>query len=219
MQLEVLDFFFLFWRFIYSSFPHLLQAVTSTSTQRLNVCWICVALSSKISAVEKKKKTPCISVSTFSGTKRNRRRHILLCLNWIWGGFSTSQTVVDFSHLCRAPCCLHNPGHYGFLKKSPQFGAVRLFFFLFFFHRMAKKQRWISWFPFFFFYLEENSANVPWSGWDEEITKQTGGFYKRPKSCSQEPKGKKKKSRKLQQRPGEKKKTWASFKNHKKSDN
>lgn len=62
MQLEVLDFFFLFWRFIYSSFPHLLQAVTSTSTQRLNVCWICVALSSKISAVEKKKKTlasPC----------------------------------------------------------------------------------------------------------------------------------------------------------------
>lgn len=25
-------------------------------------------------------------------------------------------------------------------------------------------------------FLDENSANVPWSGWDEEITKQTGGF-------------------------------------------
>lgn len=25
-------------------------------------------------------------------------------------------------------------------------------------------------------FLEEKSANVPWSGWDEEITKQTGGF-------------------------------------------
>lgn len=166
----------------------------------------------------RKKKTPCISVSTFSGTKRNRRRHILLCLNWIWGGFSTSQTVVDFSHLCRAPCCLHNPGHYGFVKKSPQFGAVRLFF-LFFFSQDGKKTTVDLLISFFFFYLEENSANVPWSGWDEEITKQTGGFYKRPKSCSQEPKGKKKKSRKLQQRPGEKKKTWASFKNHKKSDN
>lgn len=100
---------------------------------------------------------------------------------------------MDFSHLCRAPCCLHNPGHYGFVKKSPQFGAVRLFF-LFFFSQDGKKTTVDLLISFFFFYLEENSANVPWSGWDEEITKQTGGFYKRPKSCSQEPKGKKKKA-------------------------
>ena len=94
-------------------------------------------------------KKTCISVSTFSGTKRNRRRHILLCLNWIWGGFSTSQTVVDFSHLCRAPCCLHNPGHYGFKKKSPQFGAVRLFFF---FSQDGKKTT-VDLLIFFFFFI------------------------------------------------------------------
>lgn len=172
MQLEVLDFFFLFWRFIYSSFPHLLQAVTSTSTQRLNVCWICVALSSKISAVEKKKKNPCISVSTFSGTKRNRRRHILLCLNWIWGGFSTSQTVVDFSHLCRAPCCLHNPGHYGFFKKSPQFGAVRLFFFLFFFSQDGKKTTVDLLISFFFFLFGRKlcKRSLEWMGWGDNET-------------------------------------------------
>lgn len=172
MQLEVLDFFFLFWRFIYSSFPHLLQAVTSTSTQRLNVCWICVALSSKISAVEKKKKNPCISVSTFSGTKRNRRRHILLCLNWIWGGFSTSQTVVDFSHLCRAPCCLHNPGHYCFfLKITTIWSCEVVFFFCFFFTGWQKNNGGSLDFLFFFLFGRKLcKRSLEWMGWGDNET-------------------------------------------------
>lgn len=56
-------------------------------------------------------------------------------------------------------------------------------------------------------FLEENSANVPWSGWDEEITKQTGGF-----TSDRNLQTGAKQKQKLQQRPGEKKKTWASFK-------
>lgn len=126
----------------------------------------------KFLLLRKKKKNPCISVSTFSGTKRNRRRHILLCLNWIWGGFSTSQTVVDFSHLCRAPCCLHNPGHYGFLKKSPQFGAVRLFFFLFFFSQDGKKTTVDLLISFFFFLFGRKlcKRSLEWMGWGDNET-------------------------------------------------
>lgn len=51
-------------------------------------------------------------------------------------------------------------------------------------------------------FLEENSVNVPWSGWAEEITKQTGGF-----TCDQNLLTGAKQKQKLQRRPEEKKKT------------
>lgn len=48
-------------------------------------------------------------------------------------------------------------------------------------------------------FLEENSANVPWSGCDEEIMKQTGGFTRDQESANRS----QAKAKKLQQRPGE----------------
>ena len=115
---------------------------------------------------KKKKKKPCISVSTFSGTKRNRRRHILLCLNWIWGGFSTSQTVVDFSHLCRAPCCLHNPGYY--VLKITRIWSCKVFFF---FTGWQKNNGGSLDFLFFFLFGRKLcKRSLEWMGWGDNET-------------------------------------------------
>lgn len=99
---------------------------------------------------------------------------------------------MDFSHLHGAACRLYTEA---ITFKLPEFWSYEVF------------TGWQKTTADLSFFLEENSANVPWSGWDEEITKQTGGFTSDQNLLT----GAKQKQ-KLQQRPDEKKKTWASFK-------
>lgn len=138
--------------------------------------------------------------------------HFGSCLHkTVWKGLRVARQLWTFliPAPCRAACCLKAEATY---MKYHQHWSNELFFF----YRMAKKYKYISlkkktpqqrWLSVF---LEENSVNVPWSGWDEEITKQTGGFTRDQNLL----RGAKQKQ-KLQQRPDEKEKTWASFKSQK----
>lgn len=83
------------------------------------------------------------------------------------GKVFTSQTVVDFSRLCRAACCLHAEAPTSKLPELELWG----------FHRMAKTTVDLS-------FLEENSSkrSLEWMGWGDNET--DGRFYKRPKSAN-----------------------------------